>query len=151
MAKLRIAVIHGPNLDMLGTREKDIYGTKSLQDINDEMLREAEKHGLSLAFFQSNSEGGLIDYIHACKGKIDGIILNAGAYTHYSIAIRDAIAAVDIPTVEVHLSNIYKREEFRHHSVIAPMCVGQISGFGDYSYILGLLALLETLEDSKSS
>jgi 3-dehydroquinate dehydratase-2 len=149
MAELRIAVIHGPNLDLLGTREKDIYGTRSLQDIDDEMLREAEKQAVSLAFFQSNSEGGLIDYIHGCRGKIDGIILNAGAYTHYSIAIRDAIAAVDIPTVEVHLSNIYRREEFRHTSVIAPVCVGQISGFGAYSYILGLQALLSLFSEKE--
>jgi 3-dehydroquinate dehydratase-2 len=151
MRDLRIAVIHGPNLDMLGARETDIYGTKTLQDINGEMLREAEKQGLSLSFFQSNSEGGLIDYIHACKGKIDGIILNAGAYTHYSIALRDAIAAVDIPTVEVHLSNIYKREDFRHISVIAPVCIGQISGFGYYSYILGLQALRKAVEASRLS
>lgn len=151
MRDLRIAVIHGPNLDMLGARETDIYGTKTLQDINGEMLREAEKQGLSLSFFQSNSEGGLIDYIHACKGKIDGIILNAGAYTHYSIALRDAIAAVDIPTVEVHLSNIYKREDFRHISVIAPVCIGQISGFGYYSYLLGLQALRKAVEASRLS
>jgi 3-dehydroquinate dehydratase-2 len=151
MEKFRIAVINGPNLDMLGTREKDIYGTKRLQDIDEEILREAEKYDLGLTFFQSNSEGGLIDYLHGCVGKIDGIVLNAGAYTHYSIALRDAIAAVNIPTVEVHLSNIYKREEFRHTSVIAPVCVGQISGFGAYSYILALRALLETLDDSKSS
>jgi 3-dehydroquinate dehydratase-2 len=151
MRDLRIAVIHGPNLNMLGARETDIYGTKTLQDINGEMLREAEKQGLSLSFFQSNSEGGLIDYIHACKGKIDGIILNAGAYTHYSIALRDAIAAVDIPTVEVHLSNIYKREDFRHISVIAPVCIGQISGFGYYSYILGLQALRKAVEASRLS
>ncbi len=148
MTKLRIAVIHGPNLDMLGIREKDIYGTKSLQDINDEMLREAEDYGLNLSFFQSNSEGGLIDYIHACKGNTDGIILNAGAYTHYSIALRDAIAAVGIPTVEVHLSNIYKREDFRHISVIAPVCIGQISGFGYYSYLLGLQALRKALDEA---
>ncbi len=151
MRDLRIAVIHGPNLDMLGTRETEIYGTKSLQDINDELLHEAEKYGLSLTFFQSNSEGGLIDYIHACKGNTDGIILNAGAYTHYSIALRDAIAAVDIPTVEVHLSNIYKREAFRHTSVIAPVCVGQISGFGYYSYILGLQALCRALDEARPS
>lgn len=148
MTRLRIAVIHGPNLNMLGTREKDIYGTKRLQDIDEEILREAEKQGFEVTFFQSNSEGGLIDYIHGCMGKIDGIVLNAGAYTHYSIAIRDAIAAVNIPTVEVHLSNIYKREEFRHSSVIAPVCVGQISGFGAYSYILGLHAILNVYATS---
>ncbi len=140
----RVAVIHGPNLNMLGKREPGIYGTRTLDSINEELDSEAKNRGIELEFFQSNSEGALVDKIHACHGRIDGIVLNAGAYTHYSIALRDAIAAVGIPTVEVHLSNVHAREAFRHVSVLAPVCVGQISGFGSYSYILGLHALMES-------
>lgn len=151
MKKMNIAVIHGPNLDMLGVREKNIYGIKTLKDIDEALSSEAASRGVELRFFQSNSEGGLVDCIHGCMGNTDGIVLNAGAYTHYSIAIRDAIAAVNIPTVEVHLSNIYKREEFRHKSFIAPVCVGQISGFGAYSYILGLLAVLNAIEQQSAA
>lgn len=150
MKNLNIAVIHGPNLNLLGTREPGIYGTETLDQINKEIEQEANAHGATTEFFQSNIEGQLVDYIHSCAGKIDGIVINAGAYTHYSIALRDAIAAVDIPAVEVHLSNIYKREEFRHTSVIAPVCIGQISGFGAYSYILGLRALLHALGQASS-
>jgi 3-dehydroquinate dehydratase-2 len=145
MKNLNIAVIHGPNLNLLGTREPGIYGAETLDQINKEIEQEAKKCGATTEFYQSNIEGQLVDYIHSCAGKIDGIVINAGAYTHYSIALRDAIAAVNIPAVEVHLSNIYKREEFRHTSVIAPVCIGQISGFGAYSYILGLHALLHAL------
>ena len=145
MKNLNIAVIHGPNLNLLGTREPGIYGAETLDKINKEIEQEAKKCGATTEFYQSNIEGQLVDYIHSCAGKIDGIVINAGAYTHYSIALRDAIAAVNIPAVEVHLSNIYKREEFRHTSVIAPVCIGQISGFGAYSYILGLHALLHAL------
>jgi 3-dehydroquinate dehydratase II len=140
----RVAVIHGPNLNMLGKREPGIYGTKTLDNINEELDSEAKNRGVKLEFFQSNSEGALVDRIHACHGRVDGIVINAGAYTHYSIALRDAIAAVGIPTVEVHLSNVHAREAFRHVSVLAPVCVGQISGFGSYSYILGLHALMES-------
>ncbi len=145
MKNLNIAVIHGPNLNLLGTREPGIYGAETLDKINKEIEQEAKKCGATTEFYQSNIEGQLVDYIHSCAGKIDGIVINAGAYTHYSIALRDAIAAVNIPAVEVHLSNIYKREEFRHTSVIAPVCIGQISGFGAYSYILGLHALQHAL------
>ncbi len=145
MKNLNIAVIHGPNLNLLGTREPGIYGAETLDQINKEIEQEAKKCGATTEFYQSNIEGQLVDYIHSCAGKIDGIVINAGAYTHYSIALRDAIAAVNIPAVEVHLSNIYKREEFRHTSVIAPVCIGQISGFGAYSYILGLHALQHAL------
>jgi 3-dehydroquinate dehydratase-2 len=139
----RVAVIHGPNLNMLGKREIGIYGGKTMDQINQEIQTEAAKLKVELSFFQSNSEGGLVDYIHSCAGRIEGIVLNAGAYTHYSVALRDAISAVKIPTVEVHISNIYKREIFRHTSLIAPVCIGQVCGFGSHSYILGLRALME--------
>lgn len=145
MNQLRIAIINGPNLNLLGTREKSVYGGKNLEAINAEIEREAAELDAAVSFFQSNSEGALIDAIHTCHGMTDGIVINAGAYTHYSIAIRDAIAAVEIPTVEVHLSNIHRREEFRHSSVIAAVCVGQISGFGADSYLLGLRALVKML------
>jgi len=139
----RVAVIHGPNLNMLGRREIGIYGGKTMGQINDEISREAERLGVVVEFFQANSEGALIDFIHGCFGRIDGIVINAGAYTHYSVALRDAIGAVKIGTVEVHISNIYKREPFRHVSMIAPVCIGQICGFGSHSYVLGLRALME--------
>jgi 3-dehydroquinate dehydratase-2 len=138
-----IAVVHGPNLNMLGKREADIYGNKTMEDINAEVKTEAEKSGATVEFFQSNSEGELVTYIQGCRERVKGIILNAGAYTHYSVALRDAITAAQVPVVEVHISNIYNRESFRHLSVIAPVCTGQISGFGLKSYILALWALLE--------
>ena len=143
----RVAVIHGPNLNMLGRREIGIYGGKTMNQINDEVALEAKRLGVSVEFFQANSEGALIDFIHGCSGRIDGIVINAGAYTHYSVALRDAIGAVKISTVEVHISNIYKRESFRHVSMIAPVCIGQICGFGSHSYVLGLRALMETRLD----
>ena len=142
----RIIVINGPNLNMLGVREPGIYGTMSLKDIEDNIRRQAEQLGVSIAFYQSNHEGDIIDRIHAAMGEADGIILNAGAFTHYSYAIRDAINAVKVPTVEVHLSNIHAREAFRHHSVIAAETIGQIAGFGEVSYELGLLALVRHLD-----
>jgi len=138
-----IAVIHGPNLNMLGGREVGIYGRKSLEDINSDIAAEARKLQVTVEFFQSNSEGELVTFIQQCRGRMDGIVLNAGAYTHSSIALRDAISAAEVPTVEAHLSNIYKREAFRHASMIAPVCIGQICGFGPYSYILGLRALCD--------
>jgi 3-dehydroquinate dehydratase-2 len=136
----KVLVINGPNLNLLGTREKDIYGSKTLQDIAQKMNNEAQNLNVDMSFIQSNHEGEIIDKIHEAKGKFDVIIINPGAYTHYSIAIRDAIKAVEIPTIEIHLSNIHSREEFRAKSVIAPVCSGQISGFGSNSYILGLQA-----------
>ncbi|AUG57677.1 MAG TPA: type II 3-dehydroquinate dehydratase [Ruminiclostridium sp.] len=136
----KILLINGPNLNLLGTREKDIYGTETLEDIARKANAEALKHNMDLTFIQTNHEGEIIDKIHEAKGNIDVIIINPGAYTHYSIAIRDAIKAVEIPTIEIHLSNIYNREEFRKESVIAPVCVGQISGFGSNSYILAINA-----------
>ncbi|MGL5634106.1 MAG: type II 3-dehydroquinate dehydratase [Sarcina sp.] len=139
---MKIKLINGPNLNLLGIREKNIYGKKDFNDIVNEVVLEGKKLGHEIVSFQSNIEGEIINEIHnAYFDKYDGIIINPGAYTHYSIAIYDALKGVDIPTVEVHLSNIHKREEFRHKSVIAPACIGQICGFGDYGYILGIKAL----------
>ena len=145
MAK-RILVVNGPNLNLTGIREPGIYGGELLIDIN-EMIRErTQKLGVEVSFFQSNGEGEIIDALHSAMGKIDGIIINPGAYTHYSIAIRDAISAIGIPVVEVHMSNVHAREEFRHTSVTAPVCMGQIVGFGKLGYLLALSALVEVLE-----
>lgn len=143
----RIQIIHGPNLNMLGLREPGIYGTQTLASINAMLAAEAEALGVFVEDFQSNSEGALVDCIQATFGQKDGIVINPGAYTHTSVALRDAIAAVGLPTVEVHLSNIHKREEFRHHSYIAPVAVGQICGFGAESYRLGLRALVQHLHN----
>lgn len=138
---MKIAVINGPNLNLLGEREPNIYGGDSLQNINEELAHTAAKLGYEIAFLQSNSEGTIIDSLHAARLDCAGVILNAGAYTHYSYAIRDAIAAIKIPVIEVHLSNVDSREEFRKNSVIAPVCKGSISGFGKHSYTLALSAL----------
>jgi 3-dehydroquinate dehydratase-2 len=136
----RIAVINGPNLNLLGTREPDKYGSETLDSINAHLARLAAELGAECEFFQDNSEGGLVSAVQRAA-ETDGIILNAGAYTHYSIAIRDAIAAIRAPVVEVHISNVHAREEFRRVSVIAPVCRGVIAGFGAESYILALRAL----------
>lgn len=146
----RVLVINGPNLNLLGTREKNIYGTKTLEDIAAEVKAEAETLRLEIEFVQSNNEGSIIDFIHGARGKYDLLIINPGAYTHYSIAIRDAIKAVDIPAIEIHLSNIHNREEFRSKSVIAPVCIGQICGFGSNSYILAVRAAALFLESGKN-
>ena len=145
MLKRRVLVLHGPNLNLLGERETGIYGKETVESINALIAGRAVELNIDCEIYQSNSEGELVDHIHSARGRFDGIIINAAAYTHYSIAIRDAIAAVRIPTVEVHMSNIYAREEFRHHSVIAPVCAGQIAGFGKYSYILALHGLKDLL------
>jgi 3-dehydroquinate dehydratase II len=139
---LSILVLHGPNLNLLGQREPGIYGNLTLAEINRLLEEEALKLQATIFPMQSNHEGTLVDTIHAALGKHQGILINAGAYTHTSVALRDAIAGVNLPTVEVHLSNIYRREDFRHHSYIAPVAIGQISGFGVQSYLLGLQALV---------
>lgn len=144
--KKKILVISGPNLNLLGQREVQIYGTETLETIEKRLYARAEELGVELDCFQSNHEGAIIDRLHEAKGNTDGVILNAGAYTHYSVAIRDAIAAVRIPCVEVHLSNVHAREEFRHHSMLAPVCVGVICGFGGASYELALDGLLKILD-----
>ena len=136
----KIRIINGPNLNMLGSREPEIYGHETLQDINSYIYEYALSYGIETEFFQSNIEGELINEI---QSECDGIIINAGAYSHYSIAIRDAIKSVSTPCVEVHLSNVYGREEFRHGSMIAPACIGTISGFSSYGYIMALHALMK--------
>lgn len=143
----KILVIHGPNLNLLGKREPDVYGKITLEKINEELQKEAEKQKVELKIFQSAHEGEIVEEIGKANQWADAIVINPAAYTHTSVAIRDAILAVAIPTVEVHLSNIYKREEFRHKSLIAPAVVGQISGFGIYSYLLGLQAAVNVLKD----
>jgi 3-dehydroquinate dehydratase-2 len=142
---MKILVLHGPNLNMLGLREPEVYGSTTLAQINDRLAQDALELGAELSFLQSNHEGVLVDAIHAAFQVQQGILINPAAFTHTSVALRDAIASVNIPTVEVHLSNVYKREEFRHHSFIAPIAIGQISGFGAESYRLGLRALVNHL------
>lgn len=137
-----IAIIHGPNLNMLGKREVGIYGGKTMEDVNEDVKQEAERLRVDVEFFQSNSEGELVTFIQKCRGRVKGIVLNAGAYTHYSVALRDGIASAQVSVVEVHISNIFKRESFRHVSYIAPVCIGQICGMGTHGYILGLRALV---------
>ena len=136
-----ISIINGPNLQLLGTREADIYGSETLESINSDLQSLAGLLDLKLSFYQSNHEGDIVDQIGLSSGSFDGIIINPGAYTHTSIAIRDALAAVKLPSIEIHLSNIYQREEFRKKSLIAPVCIGQISGFGATGYQLALRAI----------
>lgn len=141
---MKIVIINGPNLNFLGTRELEVYGTQTLEEIESKIQEYAEKQGVSCSFFQSNSEGDLIDCIQqAHMDKADGIVLNPAAYTHYSYAIHDAVKAVAVPTVEIHLSAIHARESFRKESVVAPACIGQISGFGPTGYLLAVQALIE--------
>jgi 3-dehydroquinate dehydratase II len=145
MLKHKVLVLHGPNLDLLGERETGIYGKDTLQNINAGIIKYAKDLSIDCEIHQSNSEGELVDLLHSARGNFEGVVINAGAYTHYSIAIRDAIAAIRIPCIEVHMSNVYAREEFRHHSVIAPVCAGSVVGFGKNSYILALHGLKDLL------
>lgn len=146
---MKILVIHGPNLNLLGKREVHLYGNVSLADINRKMKQVASENKFDLEAFQSNSEGDIIDKIHKAKGEVDYIIINAAAYTHTSLAIADAISAVEIPTIEVHISNVYKRESFRHKSFLSSVCVGQICGFGDNSYYLAIRAITDRINSKK--
>ena len=145
---MKICVIHGPNLNLLGIREPDVYGHDTFDDMNRKIKERAKQIEVEARIFQFNGEGEIIDTIHEALKWADGIIINPGAYTHYSIAIRDALAAVRLPTVEVHLSNIHHREEFRRHSVIAPVTSGQIVGFGTSGYLLALNAVKNLIEES---
>lgn len=141
----KVLVILGPNLNMIGVREKNIYGVETAESIKMQIISYADKVGIDAEVFQSNWEGALIDKIHETKDKFDGSIINAGALTHYSYALRDAISTVRIPFIEVHMSNIYAREEFRHKSVISDVCAGQIAGFGKNGYFLGFEALKDLI------
>jgi 3-dehydroquinate dehydratase II len=145
---MKILILNGPNLNLLGIREPEIYGRTTLADLEKQVKEHAEKHGVLVDFRQSNHEGVLLDWIHQARGSCDYIILNAGAYTHTSIALHDALLAVGIPTIEVHLSNVYSREEFRHRSMISPVCQGVIAGFGVNSYILAIQASI-SLQNQK--
>ncbi|NOY91903.1 MAG: type II 3-dehydroquinate dehydratase [Deltaproteobacteria bacterium] len=143
--RIRLMVLHGPNLDLLGQREPDTYGSATLPELNAALEGHASELGVELDVRQSNHEGQLVDWLHEAQEGADGVVLNAAAYTHTSIALRDAIAAIGVPVVEVHLSNVHAREEFRRHSMLAAVCLGSISGFGPGSYVLGLRALMDYL------
>lgn len=144
---MKISVINGPNINFTGIREKTVYGSETWSDIEEHIRETADKLGIEVNFFQSNHEGELIDYLQDCYYEgIDGVVINPGAYTHYSYAIRDAVSSVNLPVVEIHMSNIHNREEFRHKSVIAPVCIGQICGMGSYGYSLALMAVKDYIE-----
>lgn len=148
---IRILVLHGPNLNMLGVREEAFYGRQTLNDINGLLDSWAKKEGVKLEAKQSNDEGDLVTWIQEARGQFDAIVINPAAYTHTSIALRDAVLSAEVPTVEVHLSNIHQREEFRHHSYLADVALGQISGFGATSYVLGVQAALDHVQSKQSA
>lgn len=145
---MKILIINGVNMNMLGFREPEKYGSMTLKDLEKDLYAYSFKLGVDIETFQSNFEGEIVEKIQSAKNNFDGIVINAGAYTHTSVAIRDAISAVELPVVEVHMTNIYKREEFRHHSYLAPVCIGQISGFGVNSYKLGLNAIVNFIKST---
>ena len=142
---MKILILHGPNLNLLGTRETEVYGSMTLDDINSKLFELGKEVGAEIKCVQSNHEGALIDALHDARGWASGVVFNPGGYTHTSIALRDAISAIQIPVIEVHLSNVYAREEFRHVSMISAVCKGKITGFGWRSYLLGLRALVDVL------
>ncbi len=148
---MRVLLLNGPNLNLLGLREPGLYGAQTLAAIEADLTRQAEALGVDLACFQSNHEGALVDRIHAARGEVDGILINAGAYTHTSIALRDALLGVAIPYVELHLSNVHARETFRHHSVLADKALGVICGFGPGSYVLALQGLVQLLRQRSAA
>jgi len=148
---MKIVVIQGPNLNMLGIREQQVYGPMKLEQIHAQMKEYADQNGMEVEFFQSNLEGELVDKIQECYGDANGIIINAAAYTHTSIAIRDAISAVAIPTIEVHISNIHRREEFRKENMIAPVCASSIVGFGAFGYHLAMMGILQIMNEIKAA
>lgn len=143
---MKVLFLNGPNLNLLGDRQPEVYGRRTLGDIESMLRERAMRRGVEIEFRQSNAEGDLVDWVQQAKGRFDSVVLNAAAYTHTSVALRDAIAATGVPVIEVHLSNIHAREEFRHKSLIAPVCVGQISGFGAFSYILAFDAAVNLKE-----
>jgi len=148
---MKIVVIQGPNLNMLGVREQQIYGPMKLEQIHAQMKEVATQNGVDIEFFQSNLEGEIVDKVQECYGEANGIIINAAAYTHTSIAIRDAIAAVNLPTIEVHISNIHRREEFRKDNMIAPVCTSSVVGFGPFGYHLSMMGMLQILSEMKAA
>lgn len=145
---LHVLLLQGPNLNLTGSREPDFYGRETFDEINRKIKAKAQDLGMEVKILQSNHEGDLVDAIQEARGTADGIVINAGALTHYSYAVRDALTSVRLPTVEVHLSNVYAREEFRHHSVIAPVVMGQIVGLGSLGYLLALEAICKIVEQS---
>jgi len=148
---MKIVVIQGPNLNMLGVREQNIYGPMKLEQIHAQMKEVATQNGVEIEFFQSNLEGELVDKIQECYGDAHGIIINAAAYTHTSIAIRDAISAVNLPAIEVHISNIHRREEFRKENMIAPVCTSSVVGFGPFGYHLAMMGMLQIMNEIKAA
>ena len=148
---MKIVVIQGPNLNMLGVREQNIYGPMKLEQIHAQMKDVATQNGVEIEFFQSNLEGEIVDKVQECYGEAQGIIINAAAYTHTSIAIRDAISAVAIPAIEVHISNIHRREEFRKENMIAPVCASSVVGFGPFGYHLAMMGMLQILNEMKAA